>query len=234
MPPPANLAPATLRHAFLLVSDAGWTPHSSLSLTPPITRRQIVQNLLSGDLGDLADNGIAQLLPSLGRKLGVGSKPGHNKQNRRRQNFPTQSGATPPFWKLPPATSSVGQLGFYGDSLCYISIEQNVIKRLKGAPGGGQLVDALRETLFPELNVRSYLHSRSELSLPTIRYLLRSRATDEAQQLERSLMKADRRLWKHPTDQAIRKQQQSTLEKEEEAGDKVRPHPWPQGVEWED
>ncbi|XP_048887193.1 carbonic anhydrase 12-like isoform X1 [Brienomyrus brachyistius] len=227
--------PQSTDERVILVSfREGWAPPRSLSLTPPITRRRVIQNLLSGDLGDLADDGISQLLPSLGRKLGVSSKPtGHNKQNHWRQNFPIQSGATPPFWKLPPATSSVGQLGLYEDSLCYVSIEQNVIKRLKGAPGGGRLVDVLREVLFPELNLRSYLHCRSELTLPTIRYLLRSRASDEAQQLERSLMKADRRPWKHPTERAFRKQQQSVLE-EEAARDKVRPHPWPLGVEWED
>ncbi|KAL0968907.1 hypothetical protein UPYG_G00273500 [Umbra pygmaea] len=127
-------------------------------------RRHLITQFLFGDLADLADqDGINQLLTN---KLTAPDKTGyHLKQSRTSQNLNPE------------------------DTLCYACLKQKLSRGR--TPADTQLVQALRDTLFPELNLRSYLGCKSDLALPTIRQLLRGRADrDEALELDRALVKA--------------------------------------------
>uniref|UniRef100_A0A8C9SL05 Carbonic anhydrase n=1 Tax=Scleropages formosus TaxID=113540 RepID=A0A8C9SL05_SCLFO len=208
--------------------------HGSVTEPPPFIRRRLIQQLLSGDLGDLADEGISQLLPKFGRKLGVSKKLANRKnQNSLNENFPMQNTFVPILSKHSQTTSNVNQYGFYEESLCYVSIEEEVIRQLKRSHSGNQLVDALKDTVFPELNLRSYLDCRSDLALPTIRHLLHRRPAEDTEELENSLMKAAQGPRKSPSKQ----QMDLALGKQaavQRKPSKARVHRLPKGVEWED
>lgn len=146
-------------------------------------RRQVIQQLLVGDLADLADEGLYQLLPSGLEKARAGKKWKEFKNQH--------SGAMAnPKRKKGQTNHSLEKSGLTKDTMCYVSLEQRVLHQLRQSHTESQLVQALRDATFPELNLRSYLDCRSDLALPTIRHILRGRPTDEALELDRSLTRA--------------------------------------------
>ncbi|XP_045063562.1 uncharacterized protein ca12 [Coregonus clupeaformis] len=191
------------------------------------TQNSLKQQWLKPNKVPSGGAGAARLVPS----------PRKNHQNRQ------------PVWKS----------GLSEDILCYVSFEQNVSRQLNRGRSpphtDTQLVQALRETLFPELNLRSYLGCKSDLGLPTIRQLLRGRsATDEALELDQAIVKAlggtGQRGSTAQQQQTVvgqrgstEKQQTNTLSKHHTGFAPApaavprkpdQPIPWLQPMEWED
>ncbi|XP_059191873.1 carbonic anhydrase 12 [Centropristis striata] len=209
----------------------------TLTVTSPLTRKQIVQQLLVGDLADLADEGLYKLLPSGSEKLHAGKKK--DLKNQQTVAKSKQQMLSPSLWKKSQTNRSVGKLWLAEDALCYVSLEHRVFHQLKQSHAENQLVQALRDVTFPELNLKSYLDCKSDLALPTIRHLLRGRPTDEAFELDRSLTKALMNK-KHITP-AIKKSvpvtnyggfSPATVSRKPHS--QGYPHPWLLPMEWED
>lgn len=173
--------------------------HGILSAASPFQRKQVIQKLLVGDLADLADEGLHQLLPKLSSqpvqdKKWKKNKKGHWSQATQKEQWsknkvPHNTGysfsarknvATP--WYMGAFDTDKG--------MCFISLEENVVHQLERYHAKGLMVEALKEVVFPELNLRSYLHCRSDLDLQTIRKLIQGRSRDEAAELEQSLAEA--------------------------------------------
>uniref|UniRef100_A0A1A8RJ90 Carbonic anhydrase n=2 Tax=Nothobranchius rachovii TaxID=451742 RepID=A0A1A8RJ90_9TELE len=207
--------------------------HGTLTVLPPFKRKQVVQQLLDGDLADLADEGLYQLLPSNTQKLRAGER--ENPDDRQSLARPKQQIVNPSFGKKSQTNRYVGKLGLAANTLCYASLEHRVFHRLKQTHNENQLIQTLRDEVYPELNLKSYLDCKSDLALPTIRNILSGRPTDEASELDRSLTKALRHRRKTST--AIKKSGimtnpggSSTAVPEK----RVYPHPWLLPMEWED
>ena len=213
-----------------LCVNAGRGLQGTLTVASPLKRKQIVQQLLVGDLADLADEGLYQLLPSGSEKLYASKKKDQGETLAKSK----QLTLNPSPWKK----SSVGKFGLAGDALCYVSLEQRVLHQLQQSHTEYKLVHALRDAAFPELNLKSYMDCRSDLALPTIRHILRGRPTDEAFELDRSLTKA----WKNTrkTSTAIKQNVPVTdggLSPATVPGiplSQAYPHPWLLPMEWED
>lgn len=221
------------------VSDAGRGLQGTLTAASPLTRKQIVQQLLVGDLADLADEGLYKLLPSGSEKLHAGKKKDLKNQQSATLAKSKQQTLNPSLWKKSQTNRSVGKLGLAEDALCYVSLEQRVFHQLKQSHAENQLVQALKDATFPELNLKSYLECRSDLALPTIRHILRGRPTDEALELDRSLTKALMNNGKVST--AIKQSvpvtkyggfSPATVPKKPHS--QGYPHPWLLPMEWED
>ncbi|KAL7403191.1 hypothetical protein ABVT39_026033 [Epinephelus coioides] len=211
----------------------------TLTAASPLTRKQIVQQLLVGDLADLADEGLYKLLPSGSEKLHAGKKKDLKNQQSATLAKSKQQTLNPSLWKKSQTNRSVGKLGLAEDALCYVSLEQRVFHQLKQSHAENQLVQALKDATFPELNLKSYLECRSDLALPTIRHILRGRPTDEALELDRSLTKALMNKGKAST--AIKQSvpvtkyggfSPATVPKKPHS--QGYPHPWLLPMEWED
>ncbi|KAM8860511.1 carbonic anhydrase 14 isoform 3-T3 [Synchiropus picturatus] len=151
-----------------------------LAVSSPLTRRRVIQQLLVGDLADLADEGLYQLLPS------GSEKPGQKKDLKTLEGW----SAARALRKKSQSDRSVRKLKLAQEALCYGALEQKVFLQLKATHSENQLAQTLRDQVFPELNLRSYLECKSELALPTIRHILRARRTDEAVELDHSLTRA--------------------------------------------
>lgn len=219
------------------VSDAGRGLQGTLTVTSPLTRKKIVQQLLVGDLADLADEGLYQLLPSGAEKLNAGKKK--DLKNQQSKTLAKQQTLNPSLWKKSQTYPSVGKFGLAEDALCYVSLEQKVLHQLKPSHAQNELVEAFRDAIFPELNLKSYLDCKSDLALPTIRRILRGRPTDEALELERSLTKA--LMNKRKTSTSIKQSvpvtkygsfSPATVPKKPHSPG--YPHPWLLPMEWED
>lgn len=211
----------------------------TLTVTSPLTRKQIVQQLLVGDLADLADEGLYQLLPSGSEKLHAGKKKNLKNQHSATLVKSKQQTLNPSLWKKSQTNRPVGTLGLAEDTLCYVSLEQRVFHKLKQSHTENQLVQALRDAAFPELNLKSYLDCKSDLALPTIRDILRGRPTDEAFELDRILTKA--LMNKGKTSTAIKPNVPVTKYGSFSPATVPRkphsqgyPHPWLLPMEWED
>lgn len=209
------------------MSDAGRGLQAP-TVSSPFMRKHIVQQLLVGDLADLADEGLYQLLPSVSKLHGAKKKELRAQKASKAKKHMLNSSLR----------KSQSRSVFVPDqsALCYVTMEQGLVRQLKQAHAEGQLVQALEQEVFPELNLRSYLDCRSDLALPTIRHILSGRPTDEAWELDQSLTKAlkTRRTstgkkktavtnnGKHAPALAPRKPLQG------------HPHPWLLPMEWED
>ena len=215
------------------MSDAGRGLQGSLTVTSPLKRKQIIQQLLVGDLADLADEGLYKLLPSGSEKLHAGKK------NKNQQTLAKSKQQTLTPWKKSQTNRSVGKFGLAEEALCYVSLEQRVFHQLKQSHTENQLVQALRDATFPELNLKSYLDCKSDLALPTIRHLVRGRPRDEAFELDRSLTRAFMNNKKTST--AINKSVPVTnydgfspATVPGKPHSRGYPHPWLLPMEWED
>lgn len=194
-----------------------------------------MRQLLVGDLADLADEGLIQLLPSGSQKLHAG------KRNRQSATLakPKQQTVNPSLGKRSQTNRRVGKLGLAKTPLCYVSLEQEVFHRLQQSHAESQLVQSLRDEVYPELNLQSYLDCKSDLALPTVRHILRGRPTDEASELDHSLTKALMRQKKTST--AIKKSGTTTTKHGGSSSAVPRkwpgqgyPHAWLLPMEWED
>lgn len=176
---------------------AGWGLHGTTSVASPMQRRLVIQQLLNGDL---ADGGLHHLLPKLQRKSWAVKKWGNNpkqhnlgqvtEKHQKNKGLDT-AGKQPSVWKNAHTSSYMGVFGTNDDALCFISLEKNVSVSLRRHHTDAQMIRALRKAVFPELNLKSYLNCRSDLNLQTIRHLLRSRPTDEANELDQALTKVN-------------------------------------------
>lgn len=213
-------------------------------------RKQIIQQLLAGDLADLADEGIYQLLPMVPEKARAGKKGKDFKrqhswtQTRPKQQWmkPKVRGGTdlvPSLWNKMQDSRHVGKAGLTMDTLCYVSLEQEVIRQLKRSHTQRRLVQALREVVFPELNLKSYLECKSDLALSTIRKILHGRPTDNTFELDRSLTKASmgQRRSSTATKKVIPLNKNAVLSPANvprKSHRQTHPHPWLPPMEWED
>ncbi len=221
------------------MSDAGRGLHGTLTVTSPLTRKRIVQQLLVGDLADLADEGLYQLLPRGSEKLHAGKKKDLKNQQSETLAKSKQQTLNPSLRKKSQANRSVGKLGLAEGALCYVALEHRVFQQLKQSHSENQLVQALRDAVFPELNLRSYLDCKSDLALPAIRHILRERPTDEVLELDRSLTKA--LMNQRKTSTAIKKNVPMTnyggippVTVPRKPHSQGYPHPWLLPMEWED
>lgn len=171
------------------MSNAGKGLHSIPTVTSPIRRRQIVQQLLVGDLADLADEQLHQLLPGGSQKFHPGWKKDnmHDTAVRSKQHMLNLY----PISKKSHTIPSLVKLGLGKDTLCYVCIEEKVLSQLRKPHDIMELVQTLKDTVYPHLSIRSYLDCKSDLTLHMIRHILRGRPpTDEANELALSLRKA--------------------------------------------
>ncbi|XP_018536449.1 carbonic anhydrase 12 isoform X1 [Lates calcarifer] len=213
--------------------------HNTLTVASPLTRKQVVQQLLVGDLADLADEGLYQLLPSGLEKLHAGKKKDLKNHKSEALAKLKQQMLNPFLKKKSQINQSVGKLGLSEDALCYVSLEQRVSHQLKQSHTENQLVPALRDAVFPELNLKSYLDCKSDLALPTIRQIIRGRPTDEALELDRSLTKALMNQKKTPTasKHSVPMTNYGSLSPAtvpRKPNSQGYPHPWLLPMEWED
>ena len=181
------------------MSDAGRGLYGPLTVTSPLVRKRIIQQLLVGDLADLADEGLYKLLPQAAVNPPTSNKWSYlNRPYDSTLSMPKQQWWKPSLHKKSQINRYVGMLGLAEDALCYVSVEQEIMRQLRRSRTESELVAALREAVFPELNLRSYLECKSDLALSTVRLILRDRPTDEATELERSLTRATMGLRKFP------------------------------------
>ncbi|KAK2834461.1 hypothetical protein Q7C36_015162 [Tachysurus vachellii] len=196
----------------VLVSfQQSWGLPGTTSVASPMQRRQVIQQLLNGDLADLADGELHHLLPKLQRKpwavKKLRNKPVQQhfgevtEQHQKNKGIDTTGNNQQSVWKNSHASSSGGMSGINDDALCFISLEKNVSVWIRRHHENTQMIQALRKAVFPELNLKSYLNCRSDLDLQTIRYLLRSRPTDEANELDQALTKASQKHKQKPMTQ---------------------------------
>ncbi|XP_041966199.1 carbonic anhydrase 12 isoform X1 [Alosa sapidissima] len=202
--------PQLTDNRVVLVSfQDGRALHGILKAATALQRRQVIQKLLVGDLADLADEGLYQLLPAASPKPRTTGKwkntrksqrthaPGINKQRWQQNNLPSDTTGsrggnnaytpTTAWQKGTHGWQSVGKYSVNEAALCYGSLAERTERQLRGVHGQAQLTQALHKSVFPELNLRSYLACRSELDLETVRLLLRGRPSDEANELDHSL-----------------------------------------------
>ncbi|XP_033902388.1 uncharacterized protein LOC117428008 [Acipenser ruthenus] len=187
--------------------------------TSSILRKQIIQKLQTGDLADLADEGMSMLLPHL-KRVGNSTSPasaewaahesgGVQNTHYRAGNplHPKINYRNPKNWSWPggakvhtqdngsvlPAYWKYWQTGISNprdDKWSFRTLEQHIRRGLKSSQTEREVANAISEVIFPELNLRSYLEGRSVLTVPTIRNIIRSRHTEEAAELDRALTKA--------------------------------------------
>uniref|UniRef100_A0A9J7YKP2 Carbonic anhydrase XII n=1 Tax=Cyprinus carpio carpio TaxID=630221 RepID=A0A9J7YKP2_CYPCA len=222
--------------------------HGILSAASPFQRKQVIQKLLVGDLADLADEGLYQLLPKLSpqsgndKKLKKTKKQEHWSQATQKQQWlknkvPSNSGYSLSVGKNTPTPWNMGTFDT-GKEMCFVSLEENVMHQLERYHAKGLMVETLKEVVFPELNLRSYLHCRSDLDLQTIRKLIQGRSRDEATELEQSLaeamlkkMRRQINQHKYPKMEATIGHPQATVPKDFNS---ALTYNRPQRVEWED
>lgn len=210
------------------MSNAGKGLHSTPTVTSLMRRKQIVQQLLVGDLADLADEWLHQRLQGGSQKFHHGWKkddirdtPVGSKQHMLNWS-PVKKSHNVPY---------AGKLGLAKEAMCYACIEEKVLARLIQSHAETRLVQTLKDTVYPQLCLRSYLESKSDLSLLMIRHILKGRPpTDEANELDLSLRKALK----------TQKQKAFGTAKERKniffgpAVGPKRPHSWLLPMEWED
>ncbi|KAM6960616.1 uncharacterized protein ca12 [Aplochiton taeniatus] len=215
--------------------------HGTLTVTSPLLRKHIVQQLLVGDLADLADEGLQQLLAQLRQKPQPAPRwsdekdPGDSNQEWRGSNAAAGGHALVPAprKKGGQAGRQVGTTPLPEGALCYVCLEQEVSRQLGRTHSEDQLAKTLRDGLLTELNLRSYLDCKSDLAMRTIRWILRGRPTDEASELDLSLAKASLGLTKQQQGKALYPVHVPAAS-HRKAHSKVQALPWLQPMEWED
>lgn len=211
------------------MSNAGRGLHGIPTVTSPLRRKQIVQQLLVGDLADLADERLHQLLPGGSQKF----QPGWKKDLIRDSAIGFKKHLLNSFpMKKSNTVTSAHKLGLAKESLCYNSIEEKILHQLPQPHSEMQLVQTLKDTIYPQLSLQSYLECKSDLSLLTIRHILRGRPpTDEANELDLSLRNALKIQQKKKTSATVKKRKESGFGT---ATVPKNPHSWLLPMEWED
>ncbi|XP_056455729.1 carbonic anhydrase 12 isoform X1 [Gadus chalcogrammus] len=236
-------------HRVVLVSfQEGRGLHGIQTVTSPLVRKQIIQQLLVGDLADLADEGLYKLLPSGPEKRLVADKKrkAFNNQHgpRTQHTNPKKQLLHPP---PPPSKKSRshnhlgGGMGLTEEALCYVSLEHQVLHQARQSHTEAQVVHTLRDLVFPDLNLRSYLGCKSELDFSTIRHIVRGRPTDEVLELDGSLRRASVGVMKKFPSFASKQgvpatkyEGVSNVAGQAKTQPQGFPHPWLLPMEWED
>ncbi|MED6268485.1 hypothetical protein CHARACLAT_022881 [Characodon lateralis] len=212
--------------------------HGTLTVSPPFIRKQVVQQLLAGDLADLADEGLYHLLPSGSQILRAGKKKDPMSQQSVSLAKPKQQTKNPSLWNKSQTNHYLGKLGMAENTLCYTSLEQSVFRQLKQSHAENELAETLRDTIYPDLNLNSYLDCKSDLAFSTIRHILSRRPTDEALELEHSLTKAlmNTRKTFRATKEGGSRTNHGSLSSvvPQKPLSQLYPHPWLLPMEWED
>lgn len=223
------------------MSDAGRGLQGIPTVSTQLERKRIVQQLLVGDLADLADEGLYQLLPSGYVKVNTEKKKELKKEQSETLAKSKKQILNPSMWKKKSQTyPPMGMSALAEKALCYVSLEQKVYDQLKQSHTETQMVQALRDIVFPDLNLKSYLDCKSDLALPAIRHILRGRPpTDEALELDRSLTKALKNQRKTATanKQSVPVTNYGGIAPAPIPGSPLGqgyPHPWLLPMEWED
>lgn len=211
------------------MSNAGRGLHGIPTVPSPLRRKQIVQQLLVGNLADLADERLLQLLPGDPQKFQPAWKKDamHDTAVRSKQyllNFsPLKKGRT---------VTSAWKLGLATEALCYSTIEEKVLHQLRQTHTEMQLVQTLKDTVYPQLSLKSYLECKSDLSLLTVRHILRGQPpTDEAHELDLSLRNALKTQQQKKMFAIVKKRKESAFGP---ATVPKSPHSWLLPMEWED
>lgn len=158
--------------------------------TTPLRRRQAIQKLLASSLAKATHKEARQIWSRLRHTLDS-SKKWENWENKHVSGQSTLKEDLPKLkagsllLKLWDSTIT----GLSEESLCYSAVENRTMLELKKAHLKNRLAEALREVVFPALNLGSYLNGRSELSPFTVRHLLHSQRKHEREKLKNSVMK---------------------------------------------
>lgn len=211
------------------MSNAGNGLSGIPTVTSPFRRKQIVQELLVGDLADLADERLHQLLPGGSQKFQPGRKKDamRDTEVKSKQHWLNSS----PLKKSHTVTSA-RKLGLAKEALCFRCIEDKIRHQLRQSHKEMQLVQTLKDTIYPQLSLKSYLECKSDLSLPTVRHILRGRpATDEANELDLSLRNALKTQQQKKMFATVKKRKESSFGP---ATVPKQPHSWLLPMEWED
>ncbi|XP_038124722.1 carbonic anhydrase 12 isoform X1 [Cyprinodon tularosa] len=205
--------------------------HGTLTVSPPFKRKQVVHQLLAGDLADLADEGLYQLLPSGSQTVRAGNRKNTMSQLSVTLAKPKQQTKNPSLLKS-QTNRFVGKLGMEENTLCFTSLEH----QLRQSHAESELSRILRDLIYPELNLKSYLDCKSDLALPTIRHILSRRPTDEALELDRSLTKAlmNPRKTSPATKDRGSRTKHGSVSVPQKPPSRRHPHPWLLPMEWED
>lgn len=182
-----------------------------------------------GDLADLADERLHQLLPGGSQKSHPNGKKDdmHDTAVKSKQHLLNSSPL-----KKSHTSPSAGKLGLAKEALCYTSIEEKVLHQLRHSHAESQLVHTLKDTIYPQLSLKSYLDCKSDLSLLTIRHILSRRpATDEANELDLSLRRALKTQHQKKTGATVKKRKDT---RSVPATAPKSPHSWLLPMEWED
>ncbi|XP_023666948.1 carbonic anhydrase 12 isoform X1 [Paramormyrops kingsleyae] len=158
--------------------------------TSPLRRRQAIQKLLASSLAKATHKEAPQIQPRISHTLDS-SKKWENWENKHilgqstlKENLPKLKAGS---LLLKLWNSRI--TGLSEESLCYSTVEKRTMLELKKAHLKNRLAEALREVVFPALNLGSYLNGRSELSPFTVRHLLHSQRKHELEKLQNSLVK---------------------------------------------
>lgn len=211
------------------VSNAGNGLSGIPTITSPFRRKQIVQQLLVGDLADLVDERLHQLLPGGSQKF----QPGWKKDAMRDTGVRSkQQGLNSAPLKKSHTVTTARKLGLAKEALCFSCIEEKIRHQLQQSHTEMQLIQTLKDTIYPQLSLKSYLECKSELSLPTVRHILRGRpATDEANELDLSLRNALKAQQQKKMLATVKKRKENSLSP---ATVPKKPHSWLLPMEWED
>lgn len=207
--------------------NAGRGLHGIPTVTSPLRRKQIVQQLLVDDLSDLADERLHQLLPGGSQNFQPGWKQDAIRNSAVRSKHLLNS--SPP--KKSHTITSARKLGLAKEVLCYNSIEQKILHQLQQSHTEMQLVQTLKDTIYPQLSLKSYLESKSDLSLLTVRHILRGYSTNDAKELDLSLRNALKTQQQKKTFLSVKKRKESGFDTDTVP---KNPHSWLLPMEWED
>uniref|UniRef100_A0A8C5GBU3 Carbonic anhydrase n=1 Tax=Gouania willdenowi TaxID=441366 RepID=A0A8C5GBU3_GOUWI len=224
--------PTDSRVVLVSFKEGKYGLHSTLTVTSPFTRKHIFHQLLVGDLADLADEDLYKLLPSGIGKLHAGKKKNHRKQQSTSLVKTKKNKQNSSHWIKRQTNRYAGKFTLPEDALCYASLEQHVLDQLKPSHNEKQLVQTLRNVVFHDLNIKSYLDCKSDLALSTIRHILSGRHTDEASELDHSLTRALNSQGK--TSKTMKQGNMVPGAVPKKPHSKVFPHPWLLPMEWED
>lgn len=132
----------------------------------PLKRKKFIQELMLGDVDDLAEKGVYKLLTG----------DAGNLKNLESGSLAISKMLNPSLKKKKKKKTkpSMGKL----NPLFFFPLEQKVLGPLKQSHTENK-VQTLRDAVFPELNLRSYQACKSDLAVATISHILRGRPDDD-------------------------------------------------------
>lgn len=192
------------------------------TVTSPLRRRLIVRQLL-------ADERLHQLLPDGSQRFQPFWRKdairdfGVRSMQLMLNYFPLKKNHT---------ITAAQKLGLGKEALCYKSIEEKLLHQLQQSHTEIQLVQTLKDTIYPQLSLKSYLECKSDLSLLTVRHILRAMpSTDKANELDLFLRNALKTQQQKKTVATVKKRKETGFGP---ATFLKNSHSWLMPMEWED